>query len=183
MVNHNYICRTTWVDDTQDKEYWYKKMKNSFFINDMYIEIFPNYKLTKCLMECNTEKNEIVNMTKECTANLISAAEKYKTLFYEFENNSFPEDYFITSVHQINIMISKWFLKQSNLPIAPTELHDWVEINYTISSIIYDLSLFYNKENINNWTSENRRWLVRNTIKKYERELELLKESEKNLNY
>ena len=37
MINSNYFCHTTWVDDTQDKSYWYKEKQNSMLINNILI--------------------------------------------------------------------------------------------------------------------------------------------------
>ena len=59
--------------------------------------------------------------------------------------------------------------------IAPIDLHDWAEANIQLANTIYDLSLFYNKNNLKNWSSDNRHWLVQNTIERYEEDLERLK--------
>ena len=79
----------------------------------------------------------------------------------------------------INIEISKWFLKQSDLPIPPKELHDWAHIHTKLSCTIHDFSLFYDKKNLTIWKSENRKWLLQNAIKQYEMELEELKMADK----
>ncbi|MCR5636996.1 MAG: caspase family protein [Clostridiales bacterium] len=175
MVNCNYFCRTTWVDDTQDKSYWYKDNKDSLLINDIYIQPHSWYELCKKLSECTISREELIDKTKECTSNLISVAERYIQLFHEFENKTFSENTFTKLVQPLNRKLAKWYFIQGDLPVAPIELHDWAEANIQIVNTIHDLSLFYNEDSINTWNSDNKRWLVQNTIDKYTKELEVLK--------
>ena len=81
----------------------------------------------------------------------------------------------IDSVAPLNIEISKWFSKQSDLPIPPKELHDWAQTHAKLACTIHDFSLFYDKKNLKVWKRENRRRLLINAIKQYEMELEELK--------
>ena len=39
MVDGNFVFHTTWVDDLQDKNWWYRKSKNSMIVNNVYIDI------------------------------------------------------------------------------------------------------------------------------------------------
>lgn len=175
MVNRNYYCHTTWVDNTQDKSYWYKEKNNSILINDILIDLHSDYHLIKNLNSCTLSKEEFVKKTKECTSQLISVAEKYIQLFREFNNHTFSEEAFISLVQPLNNLFFKWYFIQSDLPVAPIDLHDWAEANIQLANTIYDLSLFYNKNNLNKWSSDNRHWLVQNTIERYEDDLERLK--------
>ncbi len=105
--------------------------------------------------------------------------EQYIKIFREYLNNTITEEELIDSVAPLNIEISKWFLKQSDLPIPPKELHDWAHIHTKLSCTIHDLSLFYDKKNLKTWKNENRKWLLQNAIKQYEMELEELKAADK----
>lgn len=121
----------------------------------------------------------MIQITRKHTANIISVAEQYIKIFREYLNNAITEEELIDSVAPLNIEISKWFLKQSDLPIPPKELHDWAHIHTKLSCTIHDFSLFYDKKNLKTWKSENRKWLLQNAIKQYEMELEELKAADK----
>lgn len=179
MVDCNFICHTTWVDDSQDKEYWYRSSKNTTMIKGIHINSHSSYKLIKGLKDNTVNADELIHVTREYTTHLISAAEQYIKIFREYLNNTLTEEQLIDSVAPLNIEISKWFSKQSDLPIPPKELHDWAHIHAKLACTIHDFSLFYNKKNLNNWKSENRKWLLTNAIKKYEMELEELKIADK----
>lgn len=125
------------------------------------------------------DKDELIQITREYTANIISVAEQYIKIFRKYLNNTITEEELIDSVVPLNIEILKWFLKQNALPIPPKELHDWAHIHKKLSCTIHDFSLFYDKKNLKTWQSKNRKWLLQNAIEQYELELEELKEADK----
>lgn len=49
MVECNYICHTTWVDDSQNKERWYRNSKNSIVAEGVRIDVNGSYELIKSL--------------------------------------------------------------------------------------------------------------------------------------
>ena len=179
MVDCNYICHTTWVDDLQDKKWWYRSSKNTIFTKGVHIDVHGSYELIKSLKEDTMSKDELIKITREYTVNIISAAEQYIKIFREYLNNTITEEQLIDSVAPLNIEISKWSFKQSELPIPPKELHDWAHIHTKLSCTIQDFSLFYDRKNLQTWKSENRKWLLKNAIKQYELELEELKVADK----
>lgn len=179
MVDGNYICHTTWVDDSQDKDWWYRISQNTLMINGVHIEVHGSYELIKSLKDDTISKDSLIQTTRECTANLISLAERYIKFFREYANDTLTEEQLINCVAPLNIDISKWYFKQSDLPIPPKELHDWSHIHTKLACTIHDFSLYYDRKNLKNWESENRKWLLQNLIKQYETELEDLKIADK----
>ncbi len=134
-----------------------------------------SYELINGLKDNPMSVDELIQITREYTANLISAAEQYIKIFREYLNNTLTEEQLIDSVAPLNIEITKWFFKQSDLPIPPKELHDWANMHTKLACTIHDFSLFYDRKNLKTWKSENRKWLLKNAIKQYETELEELK--------
>lgn len=175
MVNCNYFCHTTWVDDSQDKSHWYRQNRNSFFVNNIFIENNPSYELNKEIQKCNMDTEKYICIVKEYLINLINAAEKYIQLFREYQNKSFSEHTFSNLIQPLNRELSKWYFKITELPCPPIEISDFGNTIMQITCTIDDLSLFFRKENINTWTSQNKLWLIKKTIKRYEQELEELK--------
>ncbi len=181
MVDGNYICHTTWIDDSQDKKWWYRISKNIVVVKGVHIDIHSSYELIKSFNENVIGKDELIKITREYTANIISAAEQYIKIFREYLNNTITEEQLIDRVDPLNIEISKWYFKQNELPIPQKELRDWVQIHEKLACTIHDFSLFYNKKHLETWKSENRKWLLTNAIKQYETELEELKNADKRI--
>lgn len=180
IVRGNFICRTTWVDDSQDKKWWYRSTKNSQIIEGIYFDqINGSYDTIKRLKDDNISKEDLIHITREYTSNLISLAEQCIKLYREFLNNTLSEEQLINDMTPLNNEILKWYFKQSNLPIPPTDLQEWADAHEKISGTIYDFSLFYNKKHLNVWSSDNRKWQMSNVIKRYEEDLEELKSIDK----
>lgn len=175
LINGRFALITTWIDDTQDKKKFYKLTSNTFMLNDVFFKKIDCYSILKNSTETQISKEELIRLTNELTFELLNVAEKYIGMFYEYQNKEIIEDQFIEKVFPLNNEINKLFLKQSDLPVAPDDLHDWSQANIDIASSIYDFSLFYNKKYLNKSKSENREWLIKDSIKRYENALEKLK--------
>ena len=173
MVNSTFLCHTTWVDDTQDKGYWYRNAENIH--SDVYIEVNPSYQWIKELTTPSMSKEQLIQITQEYTARIVSAGERYIRLFREYLNHTLTEAQFIDCVAPLNTEISNWYCKQSELPFPPKELHNWRLMHTSIASTIHDFSLYYNKKFLDRWSPKSRQQLLRDSIKRYELELEELK--------
>jgi len=181
MVDGNFICHTTWVDDAQDKNWWYRLSNNTIFVNGVHIDVHNSYEMNKELRNDNIDKDELIRTTREYSSKIISAAEQYIKLFREYLNNTLTEEQLIDLVAPLNKEISLWFFKQSNLPIPSLELHNWANVHTKIACSIHDFSLFYDKNSLATWNTENRKWLMSDVLKRYESELEELKTIERTI--
>ena len=176
MVDSNYICHTTWVDNTQDKNWWYRKSKNSMFINDVFFDIHTQYDAIKKLKNKSIDVNDFINQSKKCTLNIIQYGEKYISLFREFLNHTLSENQFINLSQQYISEINKWYFKETSLDIPPNSLHEWSQVQMELAGSLHDCSLYYNKKFLDKWTADNRKWLMNNSIKQYETDLEKYKQ-------
>lgn len=98
--------------------------------------------------------------------------------FREYCNKTLTEMELIKSVKQLNIEITRLYLKQSELNVPPKELHNWFQANMQIASTIQDFTLYYDERYTKKWTEANKLYLVNSTIKRYTDELETLKKLE-----
>ncbi len=180
IIDANYICHTTWIDDKQDKSWWYRETKNSNIICGVYFEINSSYKMMQHLLhDTIVGKDELIAMTHTLTEAIITAAEKFIKQYREYRNNTITEKQLIDNVAPLNREISVLFIKQSNLPYPPKELNNWANAHTQIAGTIQDFSLYYDKRNLDKWTTENRIYLMDTSIKRYEADLEALREVEK----
>lgn len=179
MVNCNYACRTTWTSHTQDRSYWYSN--SGTIINDICLVFNSSYEMLKEMMKPTIDKDEFIKQVRECSIQLIDVAEKYIIQFREFLNGVISETELMEAVNPLNIEITNLYFYQTNLPVPPKELHNWFKIHCKIATTIHDFSLYYDKKNIDTWSAENRKWLMTNSLKRYEQELEELKQADKTI--
>lgn len=176
MIDANFIGHTTWVDDKQDKEWWYRKQKNAEIINGVYCEKNVSYEMIKKLMHSDdVDKTDFIKRSREVTSKLISCGEEFIRIYREFVNKNITEDELIRMVLPLNSKINNLYFEQENLPVAPKELREWVNAQTQIACSIQNFSLYYDKKNEHIWTAENRKFLMDASIKRYEEDLEVLK--------
>ena len=176
IINANFAYKTTWVDDLQDKDYWYKIYQNSFIINNVKVEIDKNYEFKKKFISDNTADDDtLIKDTRKCMYEMILVAEKFIEQFREYINHTITEQDLIESVSIINIQIEKLYFIQSDFPIASKKLHDWQNAYAQLAATIHDFSLFYNKRYLSRRDSKNRKDVTELTIKRYNEYLEKLK--------
>ena len=179
IIDCNYICNSIWVDDTQDKDQWYRGQKPSEVINGVYCKINNLYEIIKKSQhDLSMDDDVLIGKIRAITAKLINNAERFIQIYREFCNKELSEDDLINSVEPINREILTLYIEQSNLPYPSLTLRTWASANENLAGAIYNLSLYYDRKNLDTWTHENRTHLVSMTIKEYESALEVLHECE-----
>jgi hypothetical protein len=182
IINSNYICRVTWVDENQDKKWWYKLDKHSFTNKNIHFSIYPYYKTLKSFILKNTVDKEIlISQTKKVMSQLITLAEKAIALYNELKNDSITEMEMFERMDILIPEIEKAYYEETQLGIAPKELHDWQQRCSALAGTIHDFTLFYNKKYITQRTSKNREDCMEITIQRYYNDLEDLIELERKI--
>lgn len=180
VIDGNYICHTTWVDDAQDKKHWYSGKE---LINNVYFYINSSYDMIKSFRDKDLDKSKLIDITRKYTTELINLANKYIALFREFNNRVLSEHQFINLVKPLNTKIEELYLAQSNLPIPPKELDSWCRANENLAVTIHNISLFYNINNLDKWEPEKRKWLLQHYLETYQKELETFKDIDKSIEF
>lgn len=175
MVSGSYVCHTVWVDDTQNKDVWYRSSKNTEWINNVFVYKNSSYNALKLLHKNSMTEDDLIRSTKEYTANIINASEKVIKQFREYLNGVITEQQLIDGLPTLNTEIRKWFIKQSDLPIPPGRLGKWAKANEALACAAVDFSLYYDKQNVSKWSCDNRKQLMLSAVHKYECALEELK--------
>ncbi|WP_244918709.1 caspase family protein [Paenibacillus dendritiformis] len=183
IVKNTYVCVTTWVDDSQDKNWWYRvDNKDTFFLNGVHYRIFSYYESLRKFNQENTGSNDdVISKTKNILVSVITLAEKVIYYFNEYKNRVLTEEEFL---HKMDILIpeiNKCFFDSHNLDIPPDEIRDWSQACVGLIGTIYDFTLYYNKKYISQRTPDNRRACMEMTIKQYYTDLEKVHKIEENL--
>lgn len=179
MIDGNFLCYSTWIDKTQDAKNWYTEGKNSKWVNGVYFNINSSYSLIKNIMHGEeVDTIQLINEVKSLTTKVITLGEMFIHNFREYCNKTLTEMELIKSVKQLNIEITRLYLKQSELNVPPKELYNWFQANMQIASTIQDFTLYYDERYTKKWTEANKLYLVNSTIKRYTDELETLKKLE-----
>ncbi|MEN2444663.1 caspase family protein [Bacillus aerius] len=179
IINTNYICHTTWVDETQDKNWWYRLSGTCEIINDIHFNFHTYYNTLKIFQQDNTgEEISVISQTKEIISNLISSSEKVIRNYNEFLNETKTEDEFVQELNKLVPFIDEWYFAVSELDLPPKELKNWSLACSGLAGTIHDFTLFYNDHGLTTRTFDNRIACMNITKDRYYKELENLRTEE-----
>lgn len=176
IINANYLCPTTWVDETQNKSHWYGLNNNCEVIGNIHFRIHDYYSMLRIFNQENTgEKEQLVNQTKKIMSELIELAEKTIALYNELLNGTMSEQEVIVAMKPIIPLITRGYFALGDLDIPPKEIKDWFQRCSNLAATIHDFTLFYNQQYVSSRTPQNRRDCMNITVKRYYEELEKLR--------
>lgn len=179
IANANYAYRTIWVDDKQDRNWWYRASKDSAIINDINVIVIPYYDMMhKFNLDHTDDADHLVKQTKDIMGKMISNAELVICEFREYQNGSIDENEYIQHCTPFFEEISRLYFAQSELEIPPVELNEWSQKYSNIAATIHDFTLFYSEKFLKERTPENRIQCMKMAIRTYQDELQDLKKVE-----
>ncbi len=182
LVNNNYICHTTWADETQDKKWWYKTGNNFETIDDINFSINPYYDFMKQFTaEHTASRAKLVAETKEIIHRMISLAEQIISIYNEFLNNEESEAELINKISRIAPEINELYFRETDLDIPPDDIAKWCNQCSAIAGCIHDLTLYYSNKVFLTRTPKNRRACMDMSIRQYYKDLEQLKTLEQSI--
>ena len=182
LKNHNYICRTTWTDERQDRHWWYKTGANCEIIGDIWFSINPHYDFLKgYIAEHTGEGDKLIGETKEIIHRLITLAEEVIAAYNGFRNGEKDETELIGEIGALAPEIQTLYLRETNLDIPPDDLTEWSSHCSAIAGCIQDMVLFYSNNTYLKRSRENRTACMDMTIRRYYKDLDKLRELEQTL--
>lgn len=180
IISGNYICQTTWVDESQDKEHWYRISKGKEIIDGVYFSINSYYKSLKTfILDHTANKEQIIDSTNALLHRMITIAEKIISLYNEFISQQITEKMLVSFIASVTPELNKLYFAESNLDFPPSELEDWCQCCSQLAATIHDFTLFYDPEYLTTRTPENRKACMDIAIKRYYQGLEELKHLDK----
>lgn len=182
IINGNHVCNTTWADETQDRNHWYRTGKNYETISNINFNINPHYNFTKQQINEHTSSKEArIAETKCILHQMIHLAEETISVYNEYLNNEKTEMELIDSIKNIAPKVDALYLQESNLEYPPNEISNWCNLCSTIAASIHNLIIYYSAQHFLMRSPENRKACMEIAIKQYYADLEQLKEVEKGL--
>ncbi len=183
MINSNFFCHATWVDETQDKTHWYKKINHdNFIIKGIHFNVHAYYEQLKSFTLENTGDNHtVISKVKMLLSPTVSLAEKAIKLYQDYKNDDLTEEELFDSFELLIPEIETNFILSTDLEIPPTEIRNWYSACMGLFGTIHDFTFFYNKEYKSQRDTKNRIACMDMTIKRYYEDLEKVKEYENNV--
>lgn len=178
IINHNHFAYTIWAADEEMRKLYFSERKNSQIYKGIYIWENVSCEMVKKIQEPTMTRDEFVELNKKLLVSIVSLAEKFIVDMQEVANQTI-------SIEEMQNKYGKWicevqvqYLKLTDLDVAPTDLHDWSAQIENLTGTILDLSILIENKSGNGVIGEREMWLINNAIRKYNENLEKLKEIE-----
>ncbi len=183
IINNNYICKTTWVDENQDKSLWYQVNEtNRFFQNNVHFELNTSYDMMKKFTKENSSSaKSVLVQIKYILSRMLSLAEQVINIYNEYINEVITEDDLYKHLESIIPEIDEFYEKSGNIEFAPKEIKDFDQECQGLFATIHNLTLYYNKHYDFKRSVENRKACMDMTIKNYYRDLDKVRVLEEKL--
>lgn len=181
MVKCNFDWITIWVDDKMNKNNWYRESSTSKIIDGIFADKQSSYNMLRMINQQTITQEEYIKQARKYLNEMIGYANQFVTQYREYSNGTISEDKFVDNVKELNTQISSLYFKIADLPSTPVECNSWAETIQQIAATIHDFTLFYDQKTMDTWSRENRNYLMKMTLKRYQQEIEMIKQEEKGL--
>lgn len=183
IINSNFLCHTTWVDNNQDKNQWCKENGTTrFLINDIHFDIHSFYDTLKRMNSENSGSTKsVIKQIKLILTRMVSSAEEIIKIYNEYLNDVITEDDLYNQLKSVISVIDEYYSKSGDIELPTKEISDFDQECQSLFATISNLTLFYNKKYTFERSKSNRKACMDMTIKNYYCELEKIHNLEKSL--
>ena len=173
ILNANYAYTFTWAGAPEDRGKWYRPQQDAEILHEVQIKTNPSYRMLRKFSIDNTgEAAALYREEKSLILQMIGAAERVIYAFREYENRTIPEEVLAGEIRPQLEDIHRLYMKSTYLPIAPKELREWSDAGALLTADIHDMTLIYGGDGMEKRTPENRRLMMEDVIRRYEKDLE-----------
>ena len=106
----------------------------------------------------------------------MTMAEKYISDLHEVENQTLSPLEFNRKYEGWSKDVRRLFLEMSDYPVPSVDFHDRAETIMSIAGWIVDIAIIMERNKGKNQVDERDMWLIKNAVKKYYDELEILRQ-------
>lgn len=186
IINANFYGITTWVDEKQDKGWWYRLNNEHERIigGDVHFKKSSFYNVLKEFMSENSISDiEAIEQLKQVRFEMINLAETIIFAFNEFNNHTIEEDKLFEIVTPLSPRLDEFFITLTDFNFSSTKIKDYREAHLSLLGTIHDFSYFYNDKYKQQRDPTNRKTVMQLTIARYYSDLRKLEQAEKKLTF
>jgi hypothetical protein len=174
----NWLCRTCWIDPSLPEDRRPLSLNGNEKLGDIDIAWNDDYKSYKEIFENFTgTKEDVLEATQSNLNQMLELANQAITDFEAYQNGSISEKQFISNMQKRKLEVTDLFLQAGDIATPPLDCEDYCDACLALFSTIHDIFLFCSDDR----TTENRNWLVKDTIRRFHEDWETVKFEERKI--
>lgn len=174
--NANWICRTQWISEALAPKFAPLKLSGNDAVNQIVIDWNDGYLQKAKIYQALTIKKEkyldemdsILKRTKEVVAKTIELTE-------EQETGQLAYDDYVSHIKIIEPALTELYFASGDIGLPPVECKDLDQAFQGMMAFAHNIVLPFSEKGLATWPEKNRKYLVREAIKGYQRDFERLK--------
>lgn len=177
IINSLHYAYSAWASDRKTANKYFQLNQNASVKEGIYVYRNPSYETLRAMREDNIKMEEYENDVRKLFYKIIDRAEQYISCITEVYNRT--KDF-----EEAQMEYTPWmkevfglYYRLTDAPIAPDQLHDWVEAVMAMAGWVIDMTLILKESKKNDFDDRNR-WLFQNAKGKYYESLERIRELE-----
>lgn len=182
IVNVNWFCRGYWVSPYLDQVWHPMEMKSNDHIEDIKITWNDEYESRR--EECKPysgTKNKLLEFTDSLLKQVVPIANTAIEKYDQFQNGKISETRFLEYMHRNRKIESELYLQSGERTFATYECKDYIQKFDNLFAIVDNMFLYYSRECVDTWSSENKKIMMSRDKDRYYKELNELHYERKKL--
>lgn len=182
IVNVNWFFRGYWVSPNLDQRWRPMEMKANDYIEDIKITWNDEYESRrKVYKSYSGTKNELLEFTDSLLKQVVPIANTAIEKFDQFQNGKISESKFLEYMHKNRKNESELYSQSGERTFATYECKDYIQKFDNLFAIVDDMFLYYSRECMDTWSSENKKIMMIRDKGRFYKELDELRYERKKL--
>lgn len=178
----NWFCHSYWVSPNLDQIWHPAKMESNDQIEDIEIKWNEEYENRRELYKpYSGTKNELIEFTDSLLKQVIPIAKTAIEKFDQFQNGIINENEFLDYMHKNRQIESELYSQSREGNFATYECKDYIQKFDNLFAIVDDMFLYYSRECMDTWSSENKKIMMSLDKDRFYKELNELQYERKKL--
>ncbi len=180
--NANWVCRSCWIDPSMPKDMRPLGLDGNDRIGEIHLDWNEQYESMKDFFEENqATKGEFLDRLQPITHEMILFGKEAVGLFRQYQQEQISEAELIRTMQALEQKVRELDRQAGDLPFSPADCKDFDQACQNLFATVDNMFLYYSEQGRTKWERPNRDWLMQDTIKRFNEDLQQIEFEEKKI--
>jgi hypothetical protein len=182
--NANWLCRTQWIGDSLADDMRPTSLDADERVSGVGIVWNDEYEARKEVYRAHSSpKGEYLHLTAEIAGQMLAFGEQAATWFRSYEDGKMSEEELSAAIQSDTNRVHDTYLASGDIPFAPEDCKRYDEHLQCLCATVDTMYQLWSEEGAKQRPEPNRRYPMRDTVKRFTEQQDRLAYEEKRLHY